>query len=161
MKRQIRSITMKPDLSRTSVQFEYLIDGESEDGDVVKDKVESSRRPSKEFVDAMTKLRKLALDTAETTAVAKEIGLWKVTTVSIAGDMNLGTSRVCFKLSKAVERTQEQVSFGPTPQIVMYPEKDDESRYHKAEELTVLVAEVCKQALAYADSTRQMELELV
>ena len=158
--RQIRSITMKPDLSFTSVEFEYSVEGEEEDDDVIKDKVGSSKRPNKEFVDAMKSLRRLSLDTCETIPNAKEINMWRVTQVKIAGSIALKTSRASFKLSKSVERTNKEVGFGPTPQITMYPEKEDESRYHKAEELAKLIEKVCDEALAYADSTRQMELEL-
>lgn len=151
---------MKPDLSQTAVKFEYSVDGEDEDGDVVTDGPTSSIRPNKEFIDAMKNLRKLALDVCEVVPNAKEIGLWRVSQVKISGSIALKTSRVSFKLSKAVERTNKEVAFGPTPQVVMYPEKEDESRYHKAEELAKLVERVCEEALAYADSTRQMELEL-
>lgn len=159
--RQIRSITMKPDLSHTSVEFEYAVEGEEEDDDVVSDRVASSKRPNKEFIDAMKLLRKLALDICESTPNAKEFPMWRVTTVKIAGSIALKTARVSFKLSKGVERTAKEVLFGPTPQITMYPEKEDESRYLKAEELAKLVEKVCDEALAYADSTRQLELELV
>lgn len=159
--RQVRSITMKPDLSQTSVKYDTEIDGESEDGDLITDGPTSTRRPSKEFIDAMKALRKIVLDICECTPNAKEIGLWRVSQVKIAGSIALKNSRVSFKMSKAVERTNKEVSFGPTPQTTMYPEKEDESRYHKAEELAKLVEKVCEEALAYADSTRQMELELV
>lgn len=149
--RQIRQVKIKPDLSEVQIKFVEVgeIASEEED-DVITNEfsTKSKIRPHKDFVDAMKKLRKLALDVCEMPIDSKQVIFWNVIGISIQGDMSMHQSRIVMTLAKQVKRTNKMISF-KTPQVTMFPEKDDESRYGKAEELTKLVEEVCSEAMLY------------
>src|SRR5688572_2527787 len=106
-KKAIRSISMKADLSKVSVHFDYALESaQSEEEDDEVDKIiKTNIRPHKDFVDVMKKLRKLALDIISIKADAKEVGEYFVTELKIAGNMELHQSRVSMKVSRHVDKT--------------------------------------------------------
>ena len=77
-----------------------------------------------------------------------DIAYWMVTGIDIKGDMELHQSRVVMTLTKQVPRTGKEITF-KTPQVTMFPEKDDPKRYHDAETLTKLIEAACEEATEY------------
>jgi hypothetical protein len=150
--KQIRSIKIKGDLSSVSIGFEEAkeIEGDEEEDVVIKNhySVKSKYRPHKDFTDAMKKLRKNALEVCEITVDSKSIGDWNVSGLSVAGDMEMKQSRVILTVTKTVKKTGKEISF-KTPQVTMFPEKDEENRYHNAEELTKGIVKAIEEAMKY------------
>lgn len=109
----------------------------------------SPHAPHKDFLDAMKKLRKYALESSEMTVDSKEMPQWNVSEIKIAGDMDMQNSRVQFVMSKLVKRINKYIKVGPTPQVSMYPEKDDALRYHNAEAMTKEIEKVIDEAFKY------------
>jgi hypothetical protein len=155
--RQITKIKLSKDLNKVIIQFTEL--EETEFGNGEEDEEGSSvlphvhtilgrHRPAKDFIDAMKGLRKFALDSNEMTVDSKELPLWTVSTVDIAGDMFLKQSRVVLTLAKMVKRTGK-VSEMKLGQITMYPEGDDPTAYKDADKLTKAIEVAIVEAWEY------------
>lgn len=163
-KKQIKSISMKPDLSKVTVHFDYSLESaqSEEDDDEVDKIIKTNIRPHKDFVDVMKKLRKLALDIISIKADAKEIAEYFVTELKIAGNMELHQSRCAMKLMRNIDKTGVKYTI-PVPQTEMFPDAENKKKYAKHEELAALVYEACKQAMAFIggkyEITGQLPLE--
>ena len=163
-KKAIRSISMKADLSKVAVHFDYALESaqDEENDDEVDKIIKTNIRPHKDFVDVMKKLRKLALDIISIKADAKEIGEYFVTELKIAGNMELHQSRVSMKVSRHIAKSGVKYAL-PIPQTEMFPEKENKKAYHKHEELATLVYEACKQAMLFIggkyETSGQLPLE--
>jgi hypothetical protein len=166
--KQITSIKIDDDLNGVKIGFGHsiLMKSESieEEAETLSTQyqVKAKLRPHKDFVDAMKSLRKHGFEICEMTVDAKEIKQWTVLGFKIAGDMLLHKSRVVLEMGKKVDRTNKIIKF-KTPQVNMFPEADEESRFHDAEKLTGLIESVIEEAWAYLngkfeDTDLQMKL---
>jgi hypothetical protein len=166
--KQITSIKIDDDLNGVKIGFGYSVLSETESQEEENDfiptqyHIKSKLRPHKDFIDSMKQLRKHGLEICEMAVDSKELKEWTVAGFKIAGDMILHKSRVVLEMSKKVQRTNKIIKF-KTPQVTMFPEKEDELRYVDAEKLTVLIEAVIDQAWAYLngkfeDSDIQLKL---
>ncbi len=152
--KQITSIKINDDLNGVKIGFGYSVlletEGEEEGNDFISNdyQIKSKLRPHKDFLDSMKQLRKHGLEICEMSVDSKELKEWTVAGFKIAGDMILHKSRVVLEMSKKVQRTNKIIKF-KTPQVTMFPEKEDELRYAEAEKLTVLIEGVIAEAWAY------------
>ena len=104
--------------------------------------VKSRYMPHKDFLNAMGKLTKYALEICEIDD--KSTNNYYVSSFRIQGDMTLKQSRIILTLCKFVERTNKVIKFN-TPQVSMYGTSD----YQKAQHLTKAVEDVLFEAWAY------------
>lgn len=151
--KQITSVKIEDDLNGVKIGFGYSTMVENEDsGDnnfsPIDHGIKAQLRPHKDFVDAMKSLRKYGLEICEMTVDSKEIKDWSVLGFKIVGDMTLHKSRVVLEMAKKVQRTNKIIKFR-TPQVTMFPEKEDTERYAEAEKLTRLIEQVITEAWAY------------
>ena len=165
---QIKSISIKPD-GKVKIAFNELIAiGERPEGNIIESdedepnilvneySVRSPQLAHKDFLDAMKKLRKHALDICEIVIDAKNLTSFTVSEVRLDGDIALRQARVQFILSKEVKRTDKQIKIGPTPQTTLY----GESEYEGAEALAKLVEAVVSEAFAYLEGKGENEAQL-
>lgn len=149
--RHLRSIKIAPDYSSVKVQFVNQAVGEEIEEDVVikphKYSVDASNRPHKDFTDAMKKLRKFAFELIEEEWDTKSTK-WTVIQMKIAGDVSMQQSRVQFVLGKMTEKTGKGLEI-KTPQVAMYPDKDDTQRYYNAEKMSAQVEEAIEEVWSY------------
>jgi len=150
--KQIKKIKLHPDLSKVRIEWDNLVtstEAEDEESKPLKNEygVTGRYKPRKEFVDTMKKLRKFGHELCGMTVESKEIGDWTVSEVSFAGDVLLKQSRAVLKLSKETP-TGKLIDF-KCPQVTMYPEKDDESRYTGAEKMSVILEDLIEEAWLY------------
>lgn len=152
---------MKPDLSKVVVHFDYSLESaqDEENDDQVDKIIKTNIRPHKDFVDAMKKLRKLALDIISLKADAKEIGDYFVTELKIVGNAEMHQSRCSMKLTRQLEKLGTRVNI-PIPSIKMYPEKEDVTAYPKHEELVVAVREACNEAMKFVQGKYEVNGQL-
>ena len=104
--------------------------------------VKAKYMPHKDYLAAMAKLTKYALEICEIEDEAKNnyfVGGFK-----IQGDMKLKQSRITMTLCKHVQRTDKVIKW-TTPQVSMYGKSD----YEKAASLTKAVEECLSEAWAY------------
>lgn len=142
------------DSMRVNIHFSKLItkpltdgDSENETLDIVH-KVSSKIRPHKDLVNAMKRLRKIALEICEMPEPeSKELQDYTVSAVKIHGDMFLRKSRATLTIAKKVKRTGKIVKI-VTPQTVMYGQSD----YHQADTMAQMIEEVVKEAWAYIET---------
>lgn len=159
--KQLRKIKFSNELDMTEIMFVLLNAGasekeeEEENDDAQAEQVmphsytvKSPNEPHKDFVDAMKKLRKFALEVCEIEVDSKDIACWNVSEVQIAGDYLLKQSRVVMTLSKVVKASGKVIKF-KTPQVTMYPQKDDQVKYHNASKMTEAIEQVIKEAWLY------------
>jgi len=119
--------------------------------------VKGSHRPHKTLSDSMKKLRKYALELCDIEVSSKHIGDWTVSAISIAGDMTLRQSRVVMTLAKECP-TGKVIEFD-VPQVTMYPEKEAEDRYHRAEEMSVLIEDIVEEAFLYLGGNYEVKYD--
>lgn len=161
--RNITMIQMSADLSTVRIGFSSQVskdvEGEEEAENLVGNQytITSHHRPNGDFVDAMKKLRKFCLEVSEIEVDAKKLPKWFVTQLKISGDIVMRKSRVQFVLSKQIEKTGKQLKVGPTPQVTMYPEKDDSQRYHNAEAMSKQIEVCIDEAIAYLNGKYEDE----
>ncbi len=113
------------------------------------------QKPHDDLVQAMTKLRKFALESVEMPEDTKLRNQFSVVMVDIAGDMDLQNSRVKFLLSKYVKRSNANVTFGPLPQIKMYGDE-----FHQAKEMTKGIEELAVEVWAYMEGKNADKVKL-
>ncbi len=119
--------------------------------------VGSKRKPHKDFTDCFKKLRRLALAACDIGVEPKEItDSWNVVAIKISGNIDMQTSRVVMTLQKFVKRTGKYIKFN-TPQITMYPEKDDTQRFHDVEKMTPIIEDLQEECWAYIDGIKTGE----
>lgn len=150
--KQIRSIKFK-NSGGVEIRFAKITSSQDEeDGSELpkpyKYSGESENRPHKDFVSAMTKLRKFGLEIAGIEVDSKKIGQWGVVGIKIDGDYLLRQSRVIITMSKEVELTGKLIKF-PISQITMYPDNEDAGKYHNADKMTKVIEEVIDEAWSY------------
>lgn len=121
---------------------------ESELDDVLMNQytVSSDRKAHKDFLDAMKKLRKFALDLCEMVVDSKLIGDYMVGQVKITGDVLLRQSRVVMRVEKYVKRTDKTIKWA-TPQVTMY----GDGEYGKAEDMSKHIEALIDEAWQYLD----------
>jgi len=160
--KQLRKVKFSNELDMTEIMFVLLNAGASEQEEEQEDEgegqseqvmphsysVKSPNEPHKDFVDAMKKLRKYALEVCEIEVDNKDIACWNVSEVKIDGDYLLKQSRIVMTLSKVVKSSGKVIKF-KTPQVTMYPQKDDAVKYHNASKLTEVIEQVIKEAWLY------------
>lgn len=129
-------LKVDPDAKKTKVliKFNEIVksDGngtEEEEGNepsviAIPHTIEGPYAPRKEFVDAMKKLRKFALERCEmeVNSETKDIADYTVLSIKISGDVTLRQSRVVMVVKKTVS-TGKEIKF-TTPQTTMYGESD-------------------------------------
>jgi hypothetical protein len=119
--------------------------------------LDSYRKPHKDFIDCFKKLRRLALAACDIGVEPKEVtDSWNVFAVKIDGNIETKQSRVLITLQKFVKRTGKYIRF-KTPQITMYPEKDDVQAFKDADKITVIVEDLIEECWAYSDGTKTGE----
>jgi hypothetical protein len=119
--------------------------------------IKAKHRPHKDLVDCMKKLRKFALEACEIEVDSKKLTDWNVSTISITGDVVLRKSRVVMTLTKKVNRTGKFIEF-KTPQVTMYPEKDEEGRFANAEKMSEQIEEIIEEGWSYMNGKFEMEI---
>jgi len=159
--KQITSIKISDDLNEVKIGFTNVLTHESENEEegnhihnsyLVKGKI----RPHKDFIEEMKKLRKFALELCEMDVNSKEIGDWNVCGLQIAGDIFLHQSRAVLQLAKKVNRTNKVIKF-KTPQVTMFPEADEATRYASAEKLTTQIECCIEEAYNYLNGKYEDE----
>ena len=123
--------------------------------DVNEYSIKTKRKPHKDLLDAMKKLRKDALAICEMNFDGKAIGSLNVIGIKITGDIVLRQSRVVMTIAKEVKRTGKQIEWS-TPQVTMY----GESEYEKAEEMSKLIQALIDETWAYLDGKCEGESQL-
>lgn len=158
--KQITKIKIAADESKVIICFNNLIktdtpngteeEEDEEDSSLISNEyqIKGKHRPNQEFLDAMKGMRKLTLEACEISVDSKELPTWTVSGIKIAGDVFLKKSRVVLTLAKTVKRTGKVIELN-SPQITMYPEQDDLSRFHAADKLSKLIEEVIEHAWDY------------
>lgn len=97
--------------------------------------------PHADFVAAMAKLTKFALEICE---IDGSRAGWSVRSFKIAGNVLEKKSRIVFELAKYVKRSKKSIAVN-TPQITMY----GETEYERAKDMSSAVEEVITEAWGY------------
>lgn len=106
-------------------------------------KTESEFMPHKDFIKAMDKLTKFALDLGEIND--EDTSNYHCVALKIDGDMVMKQSRVTLSLEKFVDRTSATLQLGDMPQCEMYGDSD----YGAVKQLSKAVEEVVEEAYAF------------
>lgn len=171
MDRKFRSFVISPD-GDVTVQFneEVIVaqsrkpskeDDDEDDDQTSVDKftATTSRVPHKDLFDCLTALKKLSLDVCEITITGKELSTWGVTGIKIAGDMVLKKSRAQLRLTKYVKRSKKSLHFW-SPQVTMYPDKEDAVKFENADKLTDLIESAIQEIEEYLGGKSAVEGQL-
>ena len=157
--KQLRQITLAPDLSKVTIKFIQLNQLEaSDEGEVEDDEamaaneytVVGSFAPHKDLIDAMKKVRKhgLAWLGIELADEAKALKNWSTTRITLAGDHTMKKSRVKIQLGLNVEQTGF-VAHIETGQITIYPKTEDKAKYWDTDKLAKEVDKIIDECGEY------------
>jgi hypothetical protein len=153
--KQISQIEISDDLTEVEVKFQFSTTSTSEEEEVDDDATKKHEHsikgrylPSKDLVDAFKNLRRLGLEANEIEVSTKDITNWMVYKVKISGDMDLKKSRVLMTLGHKIDWCNG-IKKMPTPQITMYPGKDETGRFFNAEKLAIAVEKLVEEAWEY------------
>lgn len=128
-------------------------DEEQEDkgsNDIVNDhKITGRFAPHDDFLDAMTSLRKFALELVEIDVTDRTRPSWSVNDIKIDGDHLMKQSRLTMNLVHFVKRTEKHIKVGPVSQVTLYPEADSPDAYHQASALAKAIDKVLNEAVLY------------
>lgn len=152
IERRIKTITIKPDLSKVVITFVNLVDAEPREGEEESTVIDttytarSKHRPHQDFVNAMKKLLPHALASGEINLADKTPAKnYSVNSISIDGDILMDQARVTMTILHTVERTGKVMQLGPVPQVTL----SDESDYKEWQALQKLVNKVIDEAWKY------------
>ena len=146
---QMSLIRIHPELKSVRIGFTRLMEAGEDKSKKAKYAITNDDRPHKDFVNAIKKLRKFALELLEIDVDAKSIGDWTVTEVHLSGNVVLRQSRAQLRLAKSVERTGKVAELTKTPQVTMYPQNEDAAPYENAEVMSKQIEVVIDEAFAY------------
>lgn len=151
--RQLLNLKIAEDLNYVKIKFSEIDPEETddpEDIDINKFTAESTRRPHKDFVDSLKKLRKhgLAILGIKLDDEAKQLRNWTVSAIKISGDMLLKQSRVVMTLSLRSDLTGKITPI-KVSQVTMYPKADEKVKYHDADKMTAVIEEISQEAWSY------------